>query len=96
MIDETNTYRFDPYEDEAGESRWRIKAGNNKIVADSAEGYTEPNDRDEAMARLLDGLRDIVYPKSDFLVIRRDHFDALRRRYGSSDELLRLIEEASL
>lgn len=28
------------YKDRAGEYRWRLFAGNNKIVADSAEGYT--------------------------------------------------------
>ena len=27
------------YQDEKGEYRWRARAGNNKTVADSGEGY---------------------------------------------------------
>lgn len=27
------------YKDNSGEWRWTLKAGNNKIVADSSEGY---------------------------------------------------------
>lgn len=30
---------FEVYEDRRGEWRWRLRAGNRKIVADSAEGY---------------------------------------------------------
>jgi len=30
---------FELYRDSKGEYRWRLQAGNNKIVADSAEGY---------------------------------------------------------
>lgn len=33
--------RIEIYSDAAGEWRWRRKAGNGEIVADSAEGYTE-------------------------------------------------------
>ena len=38
-------YEFEVYEDNAGEYRWRLFASNDRIVADSGEGYT---DRDEA------------------------------------------------
>lgn len=31
--------RFVKYVDEAGEWRWHLKAGNNKIIGDSGEGY---------------------------------------------------------
>jgi hypothetical protein len=30
---------FEVYEDRAGEFRWRLKAPNHKIIADSGEGY---------------------------------------------------------
>lgn len=30
---------FELYKDARGEYRWRLKAGNGRIVADSGEGY---------------------------------------------------------
>jgi len=30
---------FEVYEDEAGEHRWRLRADNGNVVADSGEGY---------------------------------------------------------
>lgn len=32
--------KFHVYKDYKGEWRWRLKAANGKIVADSAEGYS--------------------------------------------------------
>lgn len=32
-------YTFEIYKDRSSEYRWRLKAANNKIVADSGEGY---------------------------------------------------------
>ena len=32
--------RFECYKDAKGEYRWRMKAANNEIIADSSEGYT--------------------------------------------------------
>ena len=32
--------RFTIYEDDQGEFRWRLQADNNRITADSAEGYS--------------------------------------------------------
>ena len=32
---------FELYKDKAGEYRWRLKAPNHEIIADSGEGYTE-------------------------------------------------------
>lgn len=34
-----NTTKFEHYEDTNGEWRWRLVAGNGRIVADSGEGY---------------------------------------------------------
>ena len=31
--------RFEVYEDSEGQWRWRLIAGNGRVVADSAEGY---------------------------------------------------------
>lgn len=31
--------KFQIYKDAAGEYRWRLRADNNEIIADSAEGY---------------------------------------------------------
>ena len=36
--------RFQLYQDEKGEFRWRLRANNNKIIADSGEGYKKKND----------------------------------------------------
>ncbi len=30
---------FQIFKDKAGEYRWRLRANNNEIIADSAEGY---------------------------------------------------------
>ncbi|MEK7106510.1 MAG: DUF1508 domain-containing protein [Patescibacteria group bacterium] len=32
--------KFEIYKDRSGEYRWHLNAGNGKIIADSAEGYT--------------------------------------------------------
>ena len=32
--------RFEIYKDKGGEWRWRLMAANNRIIADSGEGYT--------------------------------------------------------
>jgi uncharacterized protein YegP (UPF0339 family) len=31
--------KFEVYRDKAGEYRWRLRAANNEVVADSNEGY---------------------------------------------------------
>lgn len=36
-------YRCEIYRDRAGEWRWRWWAGNNRIVAESGEGYSSRN-----------------------------------------------------
>lgn len=43
---------FDVYEDEAGEWRWRFKASNGRIMADSGEGYTKRGDCEAAIATI--------------------------------------------
>jgi len=36
--------QFEVYQDKKGEWRWRLKASNSKIIADSGEGYKEKSD----------------------------------------------------
>lgn len=36
--------QFEVYTDKAGEWRWRFRASNSKIIADSGEGYKEKSD----------------------------------------------------
>ena len=43
---------FEVYQDSAGEWRWRLKASNDEVVADSAEGYTRQGDASRAAERV--------------------------------------------
>lgn len=52
--------KFEVYKDNAGEHRWRLRAGNGKIVADSGEGYTRHEDAHRAIKDLLAGIVDVV------------------------------------
>ena len=36
--------QFEVYADKAGEWRWRFRASNGKIIADSGEGYKDQQD----------------------------------------------------
>lgn len=40
---------FELYKDRAGEWRWRLKASNGKIVADSGEGYHNKSDAEHGI-----------------------------------------------
>lgn len=43
----------DIYQDHAGEWRWRRKAPNGEVIADSAEGYTRKADCEKAAKRVF-------------------------------------------
>lgn len=45
------------YQDAAGEWRWRLVANNNKIIADSAEGYASRSNAMRAWRRVLRALQ---------------------------------------
>lgn len=45
-----NIMTIEPYIDQAGEYRWRLKSRNGRIVADSAEGYTSNQGLKKAIA----------------------------------------------
>ncbi len=36
--------KFQVFEDRAGEYRWRLRANNGEIIADSSEGYVNKRD----------------------------------------------------
>jgi uncharacterized protein YegP (UPF0339 family) len=36
--------KFQIYEDNKGEFRWKLRAANNRAIADSAEGYKNKRD----------------------------------------------------
>lgn len=38
------------YRDKAGEWRWKLKAANGRIIADSGEGYLHQSDALDALA----------------------------------------------
>ncbi|MXR21554.1 HVO_2922 family protein [Halobacterium bonnevillei] len=43
---------FDVYEDDAGEYRWRLRAENGNVVADSGEGYSSRSEAENAVERV--------------------------------------------
>lgn len=49
-------YKLVGYKDRKGEFRWRLRASNGKIIADSAEGYATKHSLIRAMVRLENGL----------------------------------------
>ncbi|MFC1719283.1 YegP family protein [Candidatus Poribacteria bacterium] len=44
--------KFQVYKDRAGEYRWRLRANNNKIIADSGEGYVDKSECKRAVDRV--------------------------------------------
>ena len=49
--------KFQIYQDAAGEWRWRAKAKNGEIMADSAEGYTRKSDLKIALYLFINDTR---------------------------------------
>lgn len=44
------------YADKRGKYRWRLRAGNNLIVAESGQGYSRERDARRAFAVVVDGV----------------------------------------
>lgn len=44
--------KFEVYADKRGEFRWRLKAANGKVLADSGESYTRRRRCVDAVARI--------------------------------------------
>ena len=49
--------KFVKYTDAAGQFRWRLLATNGQILADSGEGYTRTEARDQAIQSIMKGAR---------------------------------------
>lgn len=49
--------RYIIYQDLRGEWRWRLVAGNNRILADSAESYTDQYSVEEALGLIMKASR---------------------------------------
>jgi uncharacterized protein YegP (UPF0339 family) len=45
---------FEIYKDAGGDYRWRLQNSKNKIIADSAEGYTRKDAVEEAISNVKD------------------------------------------
>lgn len=50
--------RWETYEDQAGEWRWRAIARNGKVVADGAEGYATKRNANRALTGFQAALRE--------------------------------------
>lgn len=72
-------YKIKPYEAEDG-WRWRMVAPNNRIVADGAQAYASPQNLDRAIAKFEAELGLGMVNREQFLVIRREHWQAATER----------------
>ena len=61
---------FETYEDAAGEYRWRLQGSNDRIVADSGEGYADRSGVEDAVERVRTHA-----PEADVLDIGRAAFE---------------------
>lgn len=51
-----NAAHFEIYRDTSGDWRWRLRAVNGRIVADSAEGYASKRNAKRAVTAVLDAV----------------------------------------
>lgn len=65
------------YKDQAGEFRWRLRGGNDEIMADSGEGYSTRNGVEEALTNVQSYL-----PDADLLDIGQAAFEIFEDRGG--------------
>ncbi|WP_415382038.1 HVO_2922 family protein [Halosimplex sp. TS25] len=68
---------FEVYDDNRGETRWRLHGANGQIVADSGEGYSSRDEADEAVDRVRE-----YAPEADVLEIGRAAFEIYEDRGG--------------
>jgi uncharacterized protein YegP (UPF0339 family) len=50
LKEENKMADFQIYKDKSGEYRWRLRADNYEVVADSAEGYVNKHDCEHGIA----------------------------------------------
>ena len=68
---------FEVYEDQAKEYRWRLRGGNDQIIADGGEGYSSESEATEAVERVRE-----YAPEADVLDIGRATFELFEDRAG--------------
>lgn len=51
---------FDIFQDKRGEWRWRLRARNGRIIADSGEGYASKRNAHRAVATTLDAVVEAI------------------------------------
>jgi uncharacterized protein YegP (UPF0339 family) len=68
---------FDVYEDNAGEYRWRLRGTNDRIIADSGEGYASRDGAEKATERV-----ETYAPDADALDIGRAAFELYEDKGG--------------
>jgi len=68
---------FEVFEDNAGEYRWRLTGGNDRIVADSGEGYSSRSGVEEAVERIQN-----YAPDARILDIGRAAFEVFEDKAG--------------
>lgn len=72
-----DTLSIEIYEDESGEFRYRIEAGNGQIVADSGEGYGSEDGAEKAVERIRE-----YAPEANVLDIGAAAFEVFEDRAG--------------
>ena len=70
-------FEFETDEDAAGEYRWRLRGGNDRLVADSGEGYSSESGVEDAIERVRTHT-----PEADTLTIGRAAFELYEDRGG--------------
>lgn len=58
-------HKFEIYRDDAGEFRWRLKAANGRIVADSSEGYRNKDDLQATLHGLIVAIQGMSFEVVD-------------------------------
>ncbi|WP_336328388.1 HVO_2922 family protein [Halovenus sp. HT40] len=56
---------FETYEDSAGEHRWRLRHDNGEIIADSGQGYSSADSRDDGVERVRGYVQSADYLRID-------------------------------
>lgn len=75
--DRIDDMEFEVYEDRAGDYRWRLRGGNDQIMADSGEGYASKSGAEEGVERVTQ-----YAPKADVLDMGRAVFEVFEDKAG--------------
>ncbi len=64
--------KFITYQDKAGKWRWRLKARNGRVVADSGQGYSTKGNAKQAVSMLQRGVPAFGYASPLFIYTKDD------------------------